>query len=70
MECTRRFGFRRGPNGTPASELNGNRVSERERSDGGNSGGVDGGDGVENGSHRSGWRESSLWWLLAGDGVV
>lgn len=51
MECTRRFRFRRGPNGTPASELDGKRVSERERSDsvdGGNSGGEDGGDGVEN----------------------
>lgn len=63
MECTRRFGFRRWPNGTPASELDGNRVSERERSesfDGGNSGGEDGWDGVENGSHRSGGENRHL----------
>lgn len=64
MECTRRLEVRSGPTGTSTSELDG--ISERESSEtfgGVNSGGEDGGDDVENGSHRSGGGgENRLWW--------
>lgn len=70
MECIRWFRFWCGLNGMLVSEFDGKWVLEREcfdLVDGGNFGGEDGGDGVENWSYRSGG-ENCFWWLLVGDG--